>query len=62
MAQYLKGNYRLPRELKPRVNKNRQTVEQKLEQESLRRLGGSIAFVMKPKTFIWEGGEVEKTD
>ena len=60
MAQYLKGNYRLPKKAKSRVNKNQQTVEQKFEQESLSRLGGSIAFVMKSKTFVWEGDEGEK--
>jgi len=60
MAQYLKGNYRLPKKAKPRVNKSHQTVEQKFEQESLARLGGSIAFVMKSKTFVWEGDEGEK--
>lgn len=59
MAQYLKGNYRLSKKVKPRVNK-KQTIEQKFEQESLRKLGGSIAFVMKSKTFVWEGDEDEK--
>ncbi len=62
MAPYLKGNYRLPKKVKPKVNKNQPTIEQKFEQESLRKLGGSIAFVMKPKTFVWKGDEGEKTD
>lgn len=61
MAQYLKGNYRLPKKVKARVNKSQQTIGQKFEQESLSRLGGSIAFVMKSKTFVWKGDEGEKT-
>ena len=62
MAQYLKGNYRLPKKVKSKVSQEKQTVEQKFEQESLTKLGGSIAFVMKSKTFLWEGDKVEKTD
>lgn len=60
MAQYLKGNYRLPKRVKPKADKNQQSTEQKFEQESLKKLGGSIAFVMKSKTFVWEGDEDEK--
>ena len=60
MTKYLKGNYRLPKKVTVRTDKNQQTVEQKFEQESLSRLGGSIAFVMKSKTFVWEGDEGEK--
>ena len=60
MAQYLKGNYRLSKKVKPEVSKNQTTTEQKFEQESLSKLGGSIAFVMKAKTFVWEGDEDEK--
>lgn len=62
MARYLKGNYRLPKKIKPKVSQEKPTVEQKFEQESLTKLGGSIAFIMKSKTFLWEGDEGEKTD
>ena len=62
MAQYLKGNYKLPKKMKPQVSKMMPTVEQKFEQESLAKLGGSIAFIMKSKTFLWEGDKDEKTD
>lgn len=61
MAQYLKGNYKLPKKMNPRVNKNQPTIEEKFEQETLTKLGGSIAFVMKSKTFVWDGEEDEKT-
>ncbi len=61
MSQYLKGNYRLPKKVNPGVNKNQPTTAEKFEQETLTKLGGSIAFVMKPKTFVWDGEENEKT-
>jgi hypothetical protein len=62
MPKYLKGNYRLPKNMTAKANKRQQTTEQKFEQESLAKLGGSIAFVMKSKTFVWKGDEGEKTD
>ena len=62
MAKYLKGNYRLPQKGESKTGKEELTVEQKFEQESLAKLGGSIAFVMKSKSFLWEGDEIEKTD
>jgi len=62
MPKYLKGNYRLPKKVTTKDNKSQPTIEQKFEQESLRKLGGSIAFVMKSKTFVWKGDEGEETD
>ncbi len=61
MAEYLKGNYRIPKKSKIAVKKKEQSIEEKFEQESLKKLGGSIAFVMKSKSFLWEGDEGEKT-
>ena len=56
MVQYLKGNYELPpdktskkRKRKPAAKK----VEEEFERRALEKLGGSIAFVMKSKTFVW---------
>lgn len=62
MTSYLKGNYRLPKKVTARAKKSQQTTEQKFEQESLVKMGGSIAFVMKSKTFVWKGDEGEKVD
>lgn len=62
MTKYLKGNYRLSKKVKAKANKSQPTIEEKFEQESLKKLGGSIAFVMKSKNFVWKGDEGEKTD
>ena len=56
MVQYLKGNYKLSpgktakkRKRKPAAKQ----VEEEFERRALEKLGGSIAFVMKSKTFVW---------
>jgi len=58
----LKGNYKLENE--PRVEAERPPAEQLLEQEfyktALGKLGGSIAFIIKGKTFLWTGDEHKK--
>ncbi|MBI5631822.1 MAG: hypothetical protein HY921_13165 [Elusimicrobia bacterium] len=58
MSEYLKGNYKAP-EIKPQDAKADESKEDKLrtefEKRALEKLGGSIAFVMKPKgSFVWE--------
>ncbi len=62
MAKYLKGNYRLRKKVTAKADKSELTIEEKFEQESLKKLGGSIAFVIKSNNFIWEGDEGETTD
>jgi len=61
MAQYLKGNYRLPKKMKAKTNKDQKTIEEVFEQKASTKLGGSIAFIVKSKTFVWEGDEDKKT-
>ena len=59
--QFLKGNYQAPKiESKPDA---KATDEMNgFEKAAMERLGGSIAFVMKSKTFMWteEGEEPKK--
>ena len=53
---YLKGNYELTRKVDG-VGANQEDPEQTkaFERFARQRLGGSIAFVMKEKTFVWNG-------
>lgn len=63
MSKYLKGNYDLgdtPEEPKPDTAEATADAEaahttEEFEEKALERLGGSIAFVIKPKTFLWTG-------
>ncbi len=55
MSEFLKGNYKAP-EIKtqdaPPAPENG-GLSTDFERKALERLGGSIAFVMKSKTFLW---------
>ena len=55
---YLKGNYEVKNAPGPSPADG-QGVEELLEQEyykaAVEKLGGSIAFIMKGKTFLWKG-------
>lgn len=58
MSKFLKGNYPLneteasePEAPKPR------DISNEFEEKALERLGGSIAYVMKSDTFLWDGEE-----
>lgn len=52
MTDYLKGNYKSP-EVKAESKKSQESGKNEFEEKALERLGGSIAFVMKSKTFLW---------
>ena len=58
MSKYLKGNYKLSKDSgepeKP-SEPSKETATQEFERRALERLGGSIAFVLKGKTFVWKG-------
>jgi hypothetical protein len=58
MSKFLKGNYPLkdaeasePEAPKP------ENITAEFEEKALEKLGGSIAFVMKSDTFLWDGEE-----
>ena len=55
----LKGNYKLkdaPQTASKDVSADKR-LEQEYYKEALRKLGGSIAFIMKGKTFLWTGDD-----
>lgn len=61
MSNYLKGNYELhvpdnTEEGQP------ETTEQEFYRRALEKLGGSIAFVLKPKNLVWKGKKDESGD
>ena len=61
MSEFLKGNYQLPkgaRRESPTGN-SRKTLTENFEDSVLAKLGGSICFVTKGKTFLWTGDEGE---
>ncbi len=57
MSKLLKGNYRLPGQTTKPDAGGEETPTEEFERRALERLGGSIAFVMKRNTFVWNGEE-----
>jgi len=63
MSKFLKGNYKLentPESAGADAAEEKPVdVVDQFERRALERLGGSIAFVMKRNTFVWNGGRSE---
>ena len=61
MTSFLKGNYKLAKETKKKPAKKNaaSSLTEQLEEGALARLGGSMCFVIKGKTFMWVGDEGE---
>lgn len=58
---YLKGNYELDKKVGEDEIKDEDPEKIKaFERFARERLGGSIAFVMKDKTFVWTGDEAKR--
>jgi hypothetical protein len=62
MAEFLKGNYALPKRKRAAVGKrpkqrvtSKKSLTQEFEEAALAKLGGSLCFVMKKNTFVWTG-------
>ena len=56
MADVLRGNYKVSKPIKSaRAPKPKKELTEEFEQEALAKLGGSITFVMKGDTFMWDG-------
>jgi hypothetical protein len=54
MTENLKGNYKSPEIKSKDAPLTPETgLSTEFEKKALERLGGSIAFVMKSKTFLW---------
>jgi len=61
MAKFLKGNYRLPKGKNRSVGRKKvNDLTARFEESALAKLGGSLCFVMKGKTFVWKEDEVEE--
>ena len=60
MSEHLKANFKVKRKKKSKSESEKTTVVEEFEREALRHLGGSIAFVMKRKEFVWTGEEKAK--
>jgi len=60
MKKLLKGNYDLKNNehLKIEIGEEKDAIS-KFEDSALERLGGSIAFVMKGKKFLWDEDEAD---
>jgi hypothetical protein len=55
---YLKGNYDLAPADPARDTKatpSAASLEEEFERQALQKLGGSIAFIKKSKSFVWKG-------
>jgi len=57
MSKHLKANFKVKRKKSSSSKPEKDKVAEKFEREALRHLGGSIAFVMKRKEFVWTGEE-----
>jgi hypothetical protein len=59
MSKFLKGNYSLGKDEgePPLEDQKGQDAVDQFERRALERLGGSIAFVMKRNTFVWNGDQ-----
>jgi len=58
--EYLKGNYELSptngeKKTPPLAAPSAGTLEEEFERQALQKLGGSIAFIKKSKSFVWKG-------
>lgn len=65
MPDYLQGNYKVPPKNSASTPKDSpgepsETLEKEFERRALEKLGGSIAFVVKP-SFVWTGDNEEKS-
>jgi hypothetical protein len=59
MSDILKGNFKTKIPVTAPVADEKSSLEERFEQEALKKLGGSIAFVAKQKV-IWDDGDLKK--
>ncbi len=60
MSKFLKGNYQVNNNGSAPSAPEEKSLAEIFEAEALTQLGGSIAFVMKSNTFIWDDDENPK--
>lgn len=61
MSGYLKGNYKIT-STSGRKAQTKKTSTEEFERRALEKLGGSIAFVLKKDTFVWQGEPATRKD
>jgi len=63
MSDFLSGNYKLQKnKIKKPTNSKKpksKTITEEMEEEALSKLGGSICFVTKSNTLMWNGNDEE---
>lgn len=62
---FLKGNYKLEKEPDPEPGSersNKDLLELDYYKAAMSKLGGSIAFIMKDKTFLWKGDDAVRNE
>ena len=62
MSSYLKGNYKLSEQKPPSPSETPVSGQDLFEATALQKLGGSIAFIKKSSSFIWNGDKGKKDD
>ena len=58
MSEFIKGNFKTKKEVKSTGTGGKDSLEERFEQEALKKLGGSIAFVSKKKV-LWADNELK---
>jgi hypothetical protein len=58
MSEFLRGNFKTNKEVGSLEAKEKESLEERFEQEALKKLGGSIAFVSKKKV-LWDDKDVK---
>jgi hypothetical protein len=61
MSEFLKGNFKTKKEVDSVGVGGKDSLEERFEQEALKKLGGSIAFVSKKKV-LWDDKELKDND
>ena len=56
--KFLKGNFKTKKEVNSTGTDGKDSLEERFEQEALKKLGGSIAFVSKKKV-LWADNELK---
>ena len=63
MPDFLKGNYKLNSKYNDTLSKDTsRSLTEEFEEQALAKLGGSICFVAKSKSLIWDGDSSEASD
>ena len=62
MPKFLKGNYRLPKgKGTVTAKRKRKDLTARFEESAMAKLGGSLCFVMKKGTFVWNDDAAHET-